>query len=135
MSYKCSNCANHEGCFDADVNDMGCEHFRVDQQSDKKLQLVIEIEEETYKLCKSLQKGYYNGIITPIVNGKPLDQVLKDEGETKERIKVLYLCNGKACDSCPHDDCQHTSNVYYAKNFERADDSNIFVEKADEVSE
>ena len=42
MSYKCSNCANHEGCFDADVNDMGCEHFRVDQQSDKKLQLVIE---------------------------------------------------------------------------------------------
>lgn len=31
---------------------------------------------------------------------------------------VLYLCDRKACAVCNNPDCQHTSNIDHAKNFE-----------------
>lgn len=32
---------------------------------------------------------------------------------------VLYLCDLKACDPCPHTECKHTSDISHAVNFER----------------
>lgn len=45
--------------------------------------------------------------------------------KTKQQ-KILYLCDRRACEKCSYPDCQHTTDVYHARNFERIDD--IFVE-------
>ena len=55
-----------------------------------------------------------------------------------ERENVLYVCNGQACENCHSDVCHHTSNIAYAKNFEK-DEYGHYVEKLfkkdEEISE
>lgn len=33
--------------------------------------------------------------------------------------KVMYVCDGKACDNCSYPSCNYTSNIEHAKNFRR----------------
>lgn len=49
-----------------------------------------------------------------------------------DNVKVLYLCDKKACNgSCPNDDCHHTYDVKHAVNFETqiVADRTYFVER------
>lgn len=40
--------------------------------------------------------------------------------EINDELKILYLCDKKACDKCCIDDkCKHTTNIENAKNFNR----------------
>ncbi len=39
---------------------------------------------------------------------------------------VLYSCDLKACDSCPHTECKHTSDISHAVNFERLGNNHWF---------
>lgn len=39
---------------------------------------------------------------------------------------VLYLCDLKACYSCPHTECKHTSDISHAVNFERLGNNHWF---------
>lgn len=48
----------------------------------------------------------------------------------EEDIKVVYLCDEKACKECRSNAkcCRHTSDITHAKNFEKYDDG-IYYEK------
>lgn len=39
---------------------------------------------------------------------------------------VLYSCDLKACDPCPHTECKHTSDISHAVNFERVGNNHWF---------
>lgn len=45
--------------------------------------------------------------------------------------KVLYLCDHRACDRCRarHKECNHTSDIRHAKNFENIDGAFVEVAK------
>ena len=51
-------------------------------------------------------------------------------------MNVLYVCDRRACDQCSHE-CNHTTDISHAKNFELGFDAKTYVEiekplKADE---
>lgn len=39
---------------------------------------------------------------------------------------VLYSCDLKACDPCPHTECKHTSDISHAVNFEMVGNNHWF---------
>lgn len=56
-----------------------------------------------------------------------LRQAVKEKKERDARPKVLYLCDHKACNKHGCVECNHTTDVRHAKNFENV--NGTFVEK------
>ena len=47
-----------------------------------------------------------------------------------KKEKVIYICNRKRCENC-HPECQHTSDIRFAADFTKVDDTdNTFIQKS-----
>ena len=71
-----------------------------------------------------------------VLDGKPVEfeyicKAVKEKIERDARPKALYLCDHRACDKSVCDECNLTSDVRHAKNFEIV--NGTFVEKEAEV--
>lgn len=51
------------------------------------------------------------------------------ENSTVELPDVLYLCDAEACNKSCSTECNHTSDIHHAKNFELGMDGKSFWEK------
>lgn len=47
------------------------------------------------------------------------------DGEDTAELTVAYICDGKQCENCDTELCQHTTDICHAKNFERDDQRGI----------
>ena len=56
---------------------------------------------------------------------KPYERLFLDD------VKVLYLCDKKACKLCSIIGCKHTSDVLHAINFEKGPDGNYWEKKGE----
>lgn len=66
---------------------------------------------------------------------------MQQEGENMKDIKLLYLCDRKACSNCSKE-CKHTSNIEHAINrsnldgrlfeYMQGDEEILLFEKVDE---
>lgn len=70
--------------------------------------------------------------LSTLLDGKPVDleylrQAVKEKMERDARPKVLYLCDHRACNKHGCVECNHTTDVRHAKNFENV--NGTFVEK------
>lgn len=47
-------------------------------------------------------------------------KVSQDKPTPEEYVgRIIFLCNRKACPNCIYPECKHTSNIEYAKSFEK----------------
>jgi hypothetical protein len=63
--------------------------------------------------------------IETVLDGNPIEldyirQAVKEKKERDARPKALYLCDHRACDKSVCDECNLTSDIRHAKNFEIA---------------
>lgn len=55
-----------------------------------------------------------------------------DESTTKRSETVHYICDRRACEECTNPDCNHTSDIQHAANFEKIGDAYFEKEKPEE---
>jgi transcriptional regulator with XRE-family HTH domain len=94
-----------------------CKHYKVSAD----FLLGINGSEQASKTAK--HSITVNVELSTLLDGKPVDleylrQAVKEKMERDARPKTLYLCDHRACDKSVCDECNLTSDVRHAKNFE-----------------
>lgn len=54
--------------------------------------------------------------------------MVEDEN-TMSDTKIVYLCDGSRCSVCNMDMCMHTTDIEHAKNFQKLEDTGVWMEK------
>lgn len=76
-----------------------------------------------------------------------LEMYLKDLRKSRNKLQyklehqheltedVIFLCDGKQCEVCHNNECCHTTDITYAKNFEKIGDSYWEVEDVESITD
>lgn len=54
--------------------------------------------------------------------------MVEDEN-TMSDTKIVYICDGSRCSVCNMDMCMHTTDIEHAKNFQKLEDTGVWMEK------
>jgi hypothetical protein len=95
--------------------------------------MVLRLPVHFYEVSNMKSKSITVNIdMATALDGNPVEleyirKAVKEKVERDARPKILYLCDHRACDKSVCDECNLTSDVRHAKNFENV--NGTFVEK------
>ena len=76
-----------------------------------------EIKKRTlFDKCRDAYRAFCGKQLGSLTFG--IDVKKCHECEYRRETNILYLCDQRACQDCTYPDCEYTTDIHHAKNFE-----------------